>query len=733
MELTNFAATLPDDELKKIARQVYDDYEQDEESRQEWLDMHAKWMEIYYQRDKTSIENWQSDECIPVLTEACNQFQARAFKAFFPSRDFVAALPMGDVNTAAARESAERVGKHMSYQLSVEDRNYKPDKNAMFLAAALHGSDFSKTYRDPIKNRNVVERVRAADLVVPYVMGKRNIDEVERKTHIIYKSINETKILAQAGYFVKPASSMTMEKNTPVQDVEDDAQGMNRPARENEDVAKLLEQHRLLDIDGDGIAEPYVVTLDATSKDILRIQVRYEVDDQGEATNNKEPIEYFTHYSFLTNPDGFYGLGYGHMIGSLNDAINKILRQCIDASTLANSGNMSGYISETLGIKGGDNDVAIGKMKKIAKTTDDIAKGIYTFKFPGANQALVNLMEMLVQTAQRVSSTTDAVTGDIEKVVQPLTIMTLLESSLQLPTSVMEQLALSFEDEFAKLFRLNRLYFNQQQAIPNGNGDAVTVTPDDYKPELRIVPIIDPRQVTQQQKMAKAQQLFQFAMSNPELAQNPGAMDEITHRVLASMGIEDIEAILPKPPQPQQIDDQHIENMFYLLPPDKRPPFDVFQNQDHQQHIQIIDELINIVDSVLTPKEQTTPQGVPLIDEFTQKLIDSIKQEDKKDIVMELMHHRRKHVAYGYAIGAQANEQTRGQPGTMAGPAGNSMGISAAPSTLPPGGDMGMQFGQGGAPAGPQGSPPGSELNNGVRPEPGLLGLSSLSLDPRGR
>lgn len=720
MELSNFASTLPEDELKQIARQVYDEYEQDEESRQEWLDKHAKWMELYYQNDKTAIEEWQSNECIPILTEACNQFQARAYKAFFPAREFVQAIPMGD-SSGKILDAADRVAKHMSFQLTVEDRNYKSDKNAMFLATALHGSDFTKTYRDPINNKNVVERVRAADLVVPYNIGRRNLDEIERKTHIIYKSINETKILAKSGYFVKPGVPMTHDKSTPIQDVEDDAQGINRPARENEDICKLLEQHRLLDLDRDGIGEPYIVTEDATSKEILRIQVRYEVDEEGNPTNDKKPLEYFVHYPFLTNPDGFYGLGYGHMVGSLNDAINKILRQSIDAATLANAGNMSGYISETLGVKGGDNDVAIGKMKKIPKTVDDISKGIYTFKFPGANQSLVNLLEMLVQTAQRTSATTDAVTGDIDKVMQPQTIMTLLESSLQLPTSVMEQMALAFEEELAKLFRLNRIYFDKEQPIPDGSKTTV-ITPADYESNLRIVPIIDPRQVTQQQKVAKAQQVFSFVMNNPVLAQNQDIILEASKRVFEAMSVEDVDTLLPQPPPPpHQIDDQHIENMFYLLPPDKRPPFDVFPQQDHQQHIQFIDELINILDSVLTPKEQQTPQGTPFIDPVVQQLIDAIKSADKKDIVMELMHHRRKHVAYGYAMGAQQNGQR--QLGTMAGASGNPMGVPATPPTLPPPGNMDMQPGEGGAPPGEQGGMGSPPPNNGNAPPPGLLGV----------
>jgi chaperonin GroES len=717
MELINLASQLDNDELKEIAQLVYNEYEQDDQSRQGWLEKHARWLQLYYQTDKTAIEDWQSSESIPILTEACNLFQARAYKAFFPTRDFIQALPAGDQSSGEILAAAERVGRHMSYQLSVQDRNYKPDKNAMFLATPLHGSDFSKTYRDPIKNRNMVERVRAVDLVLPYGTGPMHLSDIERKTQIIYESVNKTKILAKNGFFLQAAVPMDSNpKDSAPQDVVDEAHGLEKPSTtDNIDTAFILEQHRLLDLDDDGIAEPYIVWLDATSMEVLRIQIRYEVDDQGNATNNKEPIEYFTQYNFLTNPDGVYGLGYGHVVGELNLAINKLLRQVEDAATLANAGNMSGYISEGLGIKGGDNDISIGRMKKIPKSVDDIRKGIYTMQFPGANPTLVNALEMLISTAQRVSSTTDAVTGDIEKVVQPLTIMTLLESSLQLPTSVMEQMALSFEDELDKLYRLNQKYMDKAEALIDGD-TVEMVTPQDYQQKLRLIPIIDPKEITRQQKLAKIQQLWQFAMSNPIIAQNPQSLQEITVRYLKALNVEDIDKILPPPPQPQEIDSQDLENMYFLLPAGSAPLFDVFPMQDHQTHIRKIDSLINILSGIEDPQ-------IINMDPVVLQVVQGVSAQEKQEIVTQLMQHRRKHVAYFYG----GRTVGQGQIANMASTGGNPMGAQAGNGALPPAGGLGMQPGQSGAFAGPAGGITAASGSHGGSAPQGILGLSSLA------
>lgn len=709
MELTNLVTQLSEEELSRISDLVFKEYELDCQSRQAWMDMHSKWVALYYQTDFRAIEEWQSKESIPVLTEACNLFQARAYKAFFPSRDFIQAKPMGEFSQSSdAQTVAEKIARHMAYQLTVVNRNYRPDKNAMFLATALHGCDFSKTYYDPLQKRNVVERVPVENLVLPYGTCPCPLDQIERKTHVIYKSINETRKLAASGYFTEPGVPMEQDYSSEnaIKEAEDLAQGMERPTtNEYTDVAKLLEQHRLLDLDGDGIEEPYIVTMDSTSKKVLRIAVRWEVDPaSGEALSpDKKPIEYFTQYNFLPNPNGTLGLGYGHFIGTLCEGINKIVRQIIDAATLANVGNMSGYMDEKLGVKGGDNDLAIGRMTKINKATDDIRKSIYLMQFPGADQSLVNALEMLVATAQRVSSTTDAVTGDVEKVLQPLTVMTMLESSLQLPSSVMEQMALSFEDEFAKLYRLNQLYFVGPDMVENGSA-MDKVEGADYQNQMQIVPVMDPRQITQQQKMAKSQQLMQMAMENPVLATNPSAMFEITKRTLIAMGVEDIDRILPSLRQPEREDSQERENMYYLLQQDPAtpPPFAVFPDQDHQAHVLSIDALLAELPILLDPPV------LMILDPIIQQTIMQINTQAKMDITQGLMSHRREHIAYLYG-----GTRGPGQTPDMAMLGSNAMGASPIGAPIPAGGGMDMPAGTGGADPGMAGGIVGDTEVNG--------------------
>lgn len=723
MELTNLASQLDDDERKAIERLIYDDFEKDEESRQEWLSKHAEYLELYHQMDTPTDPPIQggSEESIPLLTEAVNLFQARAYKAFFPSRNFVEAQPIERINQKII-ESAERVGKHMSFQLTVLDRGYKPDKNSMFQAVALHGSDFTKAYYDPLKRKNRIERVRAEDFVVPYGNGPRRLNEIERKTHIVRKSVNETAMLAQMGWFESvalPDDGMGRDLSE-MAEIQEAAEGLSQTMGRFDHPATILEQHRLLDLDGDGVAEPYIAWLDKTSKKLLRLQIRYDVDADGNAVNNKDPIEYFTHYGFLTNPDGFYCYGFGHLIAKLNKAVNSILRQTVNAGTLANLGNNTGIISESLGIKGDVIELELGKFMKAPRSVNDIRQGIFQLQFPGPNAAYVQTMQFLQGVAQRLGSTVDVVTGDVDKVMQPLTVITMQEGSLQLPTSIMEQLALSFEDELEKLYKLNAKYLGSDEFFIDGN-DAVDVSPEDYAYNMRIVPVLDPRQITKQQKVAKSQQLFQFATANPVLNSNPQSMIEITRRTLEAMETDDIENIMPKPPKIERIDDQAAENMFFLLPKGDRPEFDVFPDQDHLSHIKKIDYFINYL------TEQLPIDGNPMlasVDPAIDAQIKGISDEIKKQVITDLMIHRTKHIAYLYGMkeGVYGPRNDSGMDGFN----GNAMVSAADTGLFPPGtGAIELPAGGGGPLPGTGGSVAG-DTQSGGDGQIGILGVPGI-------
>lgn len=611
-ETYNLAQDMEEEALREIGKEVWRGFDEDQQSRTEWLNQHTFWLALYMQQDyaenSDAERSWGATESLPILTEACDQFQSRTYKIFFPNDTFVSAVPMRRTtkNRKDLEDRAEKIGRHMSYQLGFQDRGYRQDKDALFLGVAVHGSFFTKTYFNAKTKRFQVDNVRPTDLVVNYTVGPCKIEDLRRKSHIIYTTVSETKQLVKAGYFIEPAKGgvkVDSEYNVKV----DEVQGISAPSNSKRDEAAIIiEQHVYLDLEENDDYKPYIVTICAQSQRVLRFAIGYEADPQGMPLKDYEQVQYFTHYKYKENPDGFYGLGLGHTIGDLNAACNIMLRQSMDAATLANDGNMSGFVSEKLGLEADEIRMVLGKFIKIPDTVGDLQNSLWTGKFPGPNAALLQIMEALDQRAQRLGSTTEATTGTIDKVVQPTTLVNQIEQSLEQFSSVQVRLANSLSEELQKIYRINQKYLPLiEYFVVNDEPEAITRA--DYKSDMLIQPVFDPKYATQGQKVARAQAELEATMQNPVNQGRPAVYDAAFKRYLEALQVENIDELIPPQPQVENLDDQYIENMYFLQPKESRPLFDVFPDQNHADHMAKMEELYSEITALqveLTPDQQ---------------------------------------------------------------------------------------------------------------------------------
>lgn len=595
--------------LREVGEEVHNGLKDDEDSRAGWLDLHTFWLSLYTQQDyaenSDADRSWGATESVPILTEACNQFQARTYKAFFPHDNFVSALPMRKVinDRKELEDRAQRVGDHMSFQLGFLDRNYKQDKDALFLAVPIHGSFFTKTYFSEKLKRFKVDNVRPTDLVINYSVGPIRIEDVRRKSHMIYTTIGETEQAARNGFLIDAATSCELDGKTVYNVKVDETQGLTEPnaSLKKDRPAILVEQHLYLDLDGNGY-RPYIVTIDLATHRVKRMTIGYAADQMGNPLKDYEQTQYFTHYKYRENPDGFYGFGLGQDIGDINSAINVMLRQGIDAGTLANDGNMSGFISERLGLEGDDIRMVIGKFLKIPDTVGDMQNGLMQMKFPGPNETLLKIMQELDLRAQRMTSTTDATTGTQDKVVQPTTYLAQIEQALESFSSVQMRLASAMTDELQKIYKINQKYLPLVDYYMV-NGAPEMIAKADYADDMVIQPIFDPKFSTQSQKVARSQAIAQVVMQNPMTTQRPQVMDEVTRRQLEALDVDDIDSLVP-PIEPLRIDDQVEENMLFLMPPGSHQPIEVFPDQNHLQHLAELEQFVAEKGASLLPEQQ---------------------------------------------------------------------------------------------------------------------------------
>lgn len=670
-ETYNLAKNLDPDKAREIGQEVWLGFSDDDASRSDWLEQHTHWLSLYMQSDYADNADperaWGATESIPILTEACDQFQSRTYKIFFPNDTFVSAEPMRRTadNRHILEERADRIGKHMSYQLGYQDRTYRMDKDALFLGVAVHGSFFTKTYFSQKVKRFKVDNVRPTDLIVNYNVGPCRIEDLRRKSQLIYTTVGESEALVQDGYFIEPCTPGThsIDKNTyNIRVNEIEGRSGEKSSIKRDAPAVCIESHLYLDLDDKGIFLPYIATICAVSHKLLRLSTGYEADAVGKPKQDYEQTQYFTHYKYKENPDGFYGLGLGHTIGDLNSACNIMLRQSMDAATLANDGNMSGFISERLGIEGDDIRMVLGKYRKVPDSVGEIGNAIYTHKFAGPNAALLQLMENMDQRAQRLGATTEATTGTLDKVVQPTTVINQIEQALEQFSSVQMRLSNSLSDELTKIYKINQKYLPLIDYFVV-EGAPETITRADYADDMLIQPVFDPKYATQAQKVQRAQAELQATMQNPVNQGRPQVYDEAFRRYFEALQVEDIEALIPPQPQPQNFDDQDIENMYFLQPKESRPLFDVFPEQNHMDHLQKMQQLF----------AQLPMLGVQL-------------QPDQQE---DLLKHMQKHQGFLYGqlhglIPPSPPQGVPGQPGPQqpaVSASGQDVPVAAGPAT----------------------------------------------------
>lgn len=508
---TNIAEDLEEKVLKKIGTDVYEGYESDLNSRAGWERDLEKWTKLALQivDEKTFPWKGASNVKYPLLSTAAMQFNARAYPSLVPpDGKIVKCRAIGIDLDGQKTERARRVGVHMSYQVSEEMENWEEDMDRLLLILPIAGTAFKKTYFDSSTQKNCSHLVYPTDLVVNY--WAKNIEEAERKTEVIPMSQRRVKENQLQGIY----REITLPDPTIsyLDEQKQERHGFTNPDTDETTPYILLEQHCFLDLDGDGYAEPYVILIERESREVLRITPRYQsedvlMDEKGRVVKIN-PIEHYTKFSFVPNPDGgFYDIGFGRLLGSINASADTLVNQLIDAGTLSNL--QAGFIGKGLRIKMGENSFTPGEWKAVNATGDDIKKQIFPLPTREPSPVLMNLLQFLLQSGKELASVAEIFVGKMPGQNTPATTtMATIEQGMKVFTAVYKRIFRSLTKEYRKLYKLNQRYLNPQTYIETIDEE---VQQSDYAgPENDIVPAADPQATMAQEKQTKTQLLMQL-------------------------------------------------------------------------------------------------------------------------------------------------------------------------------------------------------------------------------
>ena len=572
----NLAEYLDEKELNTISSELVSSYKDDLESREDWFDSYVKGLDLLGINSESRSQPFEGASGVhhPILAEAVTQFQAQAYKELLPAGGPVDTEVLGMTDDAKL-EKANRVKNFMNYQITYKMEEYDSEMDQLLFYLPLTGSAFKKVYYDPALGRATARFVKSEHLVVPYYAV--DLLTSPRITHVIHMNENELRKLQLSGFYrdVEMSSPGTNVERTDVDDKIDELQGLTRTISDEEFT--LLEMHVDLDLEGykdvgkngeeTGLGLPYIVTICKDNNEILAIRPNYKEDDP-----MRRKIEYFTHYKFLPGL-GFYGFGLIHMMGGLTKSVTAILRQLIDAGTLANL--PAGFKSRGLNIQRNSDPLQPGEWRDVDAPGGRLQDAFLPLPYKEPSGTLSTLLGALVESGKQFAATVENPTGDGNTEAPVGTTVALLEKGQRIMSAIHKRLHYAQRCEFKILKRVFGEFLPPEYPY-QVQGASENVFKEDFDNSVDVLPVSDPNIFSMTQRITLAQTQLQMAQAAPELHD----LREAYRKMYIALNIKDIDSILP-PEEEAQPKDPVLENMDSLM----QTPLQAFPQQNHEAHI----------------------------------------------------------------------------------------------------------------------------------------------------
>ena len=573
---SNLAEFVDPAELDRLGSSLVGSYLSDKDSRKDWEDSYIRGLELLGLKFEDRTTPWDGACGVfhPMLSEAVVRFQAQTIQEIYPAAGPVKTDIIGKITPERIKQ-AERVQDYLNYIITQKMVEYRTETEKLLFSLPIAGAAFRKVYFDQNMGRPCAMFVPAEDFVVSY--GASDLTTCERATHVMKKTANEIRKLQVSGFYkdielgnASPEISDIQQKyNDLTGDSYSETQGYDMDTRHT-----LLEMVVDIDLEGfedmqkgepTGIALPYVVTIDQSTRKILSIRRNWSEDDP-----KKLPLQHFVHYQYLPG-FGFYGFGLVHMIGGLSQSATSLLRQLVDAGTLSNL--PGGLKARGLRIKGDETPIMPGEFRDVDVPGGAIKDNITFMPYKEPSNVLYQLLGDIVNEGRRFASAADVKAADINGEAPVGTTLAVLEREMKVMSAVQARVHHSMGQEIRILSDIVR-DFGPETYPYELEGEEVTS--EDFDDRVDVIPVSDPNAGTMAQRIMQYQAALQLAAQAPQMYDMP-----LLHRqMIEILGIRDADEIIPTDKDAKPIDPVS-ENMDIL----NGKPVKAFIYQDHEAHI----------------------------------------------------------------------------------------------------------------------------------------------------
>jgi hypothetical protein len=567
----NLAEGMNESELASIADDLLGDFQSDIDARKDWMQTYVDGIQLLGLKIEERTEPWPGACGVyhPILSEALVKFQSETIMETFPAQGPVKTQIIGK-ETPEKKEAAQRVQADMNFQLMENMPEYRPEHERMLWGLGMSGNAFKKVYFDPTLQRQVSLYVPAEDIVVPY--GASSLLTSERVTHVMRKTKNELKKLQVGGFYLDEDLGEPAETFDDVEKKIAEKMGFRA---DSDDRYKLLEMHVNYNLPGyedeedgeeTGIGLPYVITIEKSTQTVLSIRRNWNENDP-----LKQKRNHFVHYGYIPG-FGFYCFGMIHLIGAFAKSGTSLLRQLVDAGTLANL--PGGFKTKGLRIKGDDTPIAPAEFRDVDVSSGSIKDNIMTLPYKEPSQVLAALMDKIIDEGRRFASAADLKIADMSAQSPVGTTLAILERTLKIMTAVQARVHYSMKQEFKLLKEIIRDYTPEDYDYQPEEGPPMAKK-SDYD-MVEVIPVSDPNAATMSQKVVQYQAVLQLAQQAPQLYD----LAQLHRQMLEVLGIRNASKLV-KIEEDQKPKDPISENMDVV----RMKPLKAFAYQDHKAHI----------------------------------------------------------------------------------------------------------------------------------------------------
>lgn len=570
----NLAEDMDDQSLIYIAEGVYDRYDADLNSRAEWESMFERGFDLLGLKLEDTSEPFEG-ACTavhPLLIESAVKFQSKAIGELFPPAGPVKAQVLGTTDYQKDQQS-QRVQEFMNYQLTEQMPEYFDEFERMLFHLPLIGSAFKKVYYDASLERPVSEFVPIDQFYVSYYAS--DLRKADRYTHIIYRSPHDLMREIRSGMYLDiDLPDAYVPSPTPISSKIDTVMGMAQTGEDDPQYV-LLEQHCYLELEedpeySDGIALPYIVTIEEQSRKVLSIRRNYRPDDP-----TREKIMHFVHYRFVPG-FGFYGLGLIHFLGNLTMTATAAMRALVDAGQFSNL--PGGFKAKGVRIVGDNDPIAPGEFKEVEATGMDLSKSIVPLPYKEPSSTLFQMLNFITATGQKFADSTEQVVSDASSYGPVGTTMALLEASSKFFSAIHKRLHKSQKDEFKILAKINYDYLPNEYPF-DVPGVSQKVLKRDFDGRVDVIPVSDPNIPSNAHRMMLAQMALQLAQQSP-----PGMfnLEALNRTILDAANMPNLDEILPPKKEPKP-----LNPLSDIAAATRGLSIAAFPGQNHDAHIQV--------------------------------------------------------------------------------------------------------------------------------------------------